>query len=174
MRYRALLAVAALGGCYAAVLMGGAAWAQADLPRHPCPSKGTLVQVDTRARVLCLCQAGHEVGHFRVALGRGGVDKRAEGDGRTPLGRYSLTSGRSSTRYHLFLPVGYPTAEQVKKGFTGGAIGIHGPHIAFAWLGHATVWPDWTLGCIALSTQSEVEQLSTWIAAHDVREIMIL
>ncbi len=174
MRYRVLLAVAALGLCYAAVLMGGAAWADADVPRRPCPAEGALVQVDTRTRVLCLCQEGDEVAHYRVALGRGGVNKRAEGDGRTPLGRYSLTPARPSTRYHRFLAVGYPTVEQIKKGFTGSAIGVHGPHIAFAWLGHATVWPNWTLGCIALSTRSEVEQVSSWIAAHDVREIVIL
>ena len=174
MRHRVLLGVAAIGLTYVAVLTGAAAWAKADVTRASCPPEETLIQVDTRARVLCLCQAGREIGHFRVALGRGGVDKRAEGDGRTPLGRYSLAPATPSTRYHLFLAVGYPTMEQVKKGFTGSAIGVHGPHIGFAWLGHATAWADWTLGCIALSTRSEVEHVSTWIGDHDVREIVIL
>ena len=48
--------------------------------------------------------------------------------GRTPIGRYRVAPARASSRYHLFLEVGYPTAEQAKLGLTGSAIGVHGPH----------------------------------------------
>jgi murein L,D-transpeptidase YafK len=123
---------------------------------------------------MSLCRSGREEASFRVALGRNGVDKRVEGDERTPRGRYSLSSARPSNRYHLFHAVGYPTGEQVKRGYTGGAIGLHGPHAAFTWLGHATVWPDWTLGCIAVSTRAEIEEVARWVNATRVTEIIIL
>lgn len=132
------------------------------------------MQVDSAARVLTLCRDGKEKASFRVALGRGGVDKKAEGDGRTPLGTYPLGQARDSSRYDLLLPVGYPTKEQMALGLTGSAIGIHGPHAAFAWLGAATAWPDWTLGCIALPTRGNIEQIAKWVTTHRVSEIVIL
>jgi murein L,D-transpeptidase YafK len=169
-----LLVVAIIALAAAGSRNGLAAWARLSVPHEPCPTAGMLVQVDTRARVLALCRAGREEAFFRIALGRGGIDKRVEGDFRTPLGRYALSPGRSSRRFHLFLPVGYPTVEQARQGLTGSAIGVHGPDIGYAWLGHATVWADWTLGCIALGTQDEVEQVALWVRRNSVRQIVIL
>jgi murein L,D-transpeptidase YafK len=111
---------------------------------------------------------------FRVALGRGGLDKRSAGDGRTPRGQYKLERARASARYHLFLPVDYPTAAQAKQGYTGTAIGVHGPHVAFTWLGHATAWRDWTLGCIAVGTRAEIERIAQWVDANAADQINIL
>lgn len=144
------------------------------MPHAACPAAGVVVQVDSQARALSLCRNGAEEAWFRVALGRGGLDKRAEGDGRTPRGRYSLGPARPSTRYHLFLPVAYPTAEQAREGLTGSAIGVHGPHALFVWLGHATVWTDWTRGCVAVGTRAEVERIARWVRAHAAQEIVIL
>lgn len=121
-----------------------------------------------------MCRAGREEGFFRIALGRGGIDKRAEGDFRTPLGRYALSPARSSERFHLFLAVGYPTREQLRQGLTGSAIGVHGPDVDYAWLGHATVWADWTLGCVALGTRDEVEQVARWVRRNSVGQIVII
>lgn len=111
---------------------------------------------------------------FHVALGRGGVDKRAEGDSRTPRGRYTLGAARPSSRYHRFIPVGYPTASQAGQGFTGSDVGIHGPRDAFAWLGRTTVWVDWTRGCIALGTKADVDRVAEWARVNAAREIVIL
>jgi L,D-peptidoglycan transpeptidase YkuD (ErfK/YbiS/YcfS/YnhG family) len=174
MRRRLLLSVVALGLVYVALLGASAAWARREVPHAACPTVGVVVQVDTAAHVLSLCRAGREDASFRVALGRGGVDKKAEGDGRTPRGRYPLDPARSSGRYHLFLPVGYPTSDQAKRGFTGSAIGVHGPHVAFVWLGSATAWPDWTLGCIALGTRQQVERVSRWVNENGAAEILIV
>jgi L,D-peptidoglycan transpeptidase YkuD (ErfK/YbiS/YcfS/YnhG family) len=174
MRSRVLLGLGGACAIYAGLLAGSSLWAQAAVPHEACPADGTLLQIDTRARVLSLCRAGHEDASFRVALGRGGVDKRLEGDGRTPRGQYRLSPARASTRYHLFLPVGYPTNEQLNQGFSGSAIGVHGPHVAFAWLGRATTWPDWTLGCIALGTRGDVAQVAQWVADNRAHEIIIL
>ena len=166
-----VLAAALVGG---ALFAGFDAWARFPGPHAACPREGALVLVDTRAHILSLCRDGREEAAFRVALGEGGVDKKVEGDSRTPLGRYPLSPPRPSARFDLFLAVGYPTPEQVKRGLTGGAIGVHGPPRGYAWLGHATAWPDWTLGCIALGTRAEVERVGAWVSRNDVGWIVIL
>ena len=173
MKRRVFVGLSAAAAIYGLVLGVSAHWARADIQREPCPVSGSVVQVDTGARVLSLCSAGHEEASFRVALGRGGVDKRTQGDGRTPRGRFTLAAGRPSRRYHLFLPVGYPTSEQVKLGFSGSAIGVHGPHVAFAWLGNASAWTNWTEGCIALPTRGAIEKVAHWVAAEHVSDIII-
>jgi hypothetical protein len=159
---------------YAGVVGVGWLWARMDPGCRPCPPTGTLVQVDTGARVLCLCRQGRVEGRFRTALGRGGVSKRTEGDEKTPLGRYSLAPAISSSRFHLFIPVGYPTADQRARGYSGGAIGIHGPHLAFLWLGHATTWANWTQGCIAVGTRGQVEQIAGWVRESGAAEIVLI
>jgi L,D-peptidoglycan transpeptidase YkuD (ErfK/YbiS/YcfS/YnhG family) len=174
MRTRVLFIIVGLATGYAVILAGSALWAKADVLHQPCRADGLIVQIDTASRIMSLCRSGREEASFRVAVGRNGVDKRIEGDERTPRGRYSLSLARPSNRYHLFLAVGYPTGEQTKRGYTGGAIGLHGPHAAFTWLGHATVWPDWTLGCIAVSTRAEIEEVARWVNANRVTEIIIL
>src|SRR5262245_25299263 len=95
------LATAAL--FYGGILAAGSVVARLVVPHERCPAVGTLVQVDTSAHVLSLCRNGREEGFFRVALGEGGVDKRVEGDMRTPRGRYPLSRARASADYHLFL-----------------------------------------------------------------------
>lgn len=159
---------------YLALLGVGFLWSRAVADHRGCSAGATLVQVDSAARVLTLCRNGSEEASFRVALGRGGIGKKTEGDGRTPLGRYSLAPAQPSSRYDLFLPVGYPTSAQAKLGFTGSAIGVHGPHMAFSWLGPATASPDWTLGCIAVPTRATIERIASWVSTNHVSEVIIL
>ncbi len=159
---------------YFAVLAGSYAWSRAPVQHQPCPVAETLVLVDTDARVLSLCRAGQAEHVYRVAIGRGGAGKQREGDARTPLGRYSLAEARPSRRYHLFLPVGYPTAEQAERGDSGSAIGLHGPHVAFTWLGHATLWPNWTLGCVALGTWGQIGEVASWVSRNQARTVVFV
>jgi murein L,D-transpeptidase YafK len=171
---RVLLVLGALALAFAGVLVGSRMWASALPRRASCPAAGVVVQVDSGARVLSLCRDGVEEASFRVALGRGGMDKRAEGDGRTPRGQYALGPARPSARYYQFLPVAYPTEAEALRGFTGSAIGVHGPHVAFAWLGHATVWLDWTRGCVAVGTRTDVARIAQWVSTNAARHIIIL
>jgi L,D-transpeptidase catalytic domain len=150
-----------------------AAWAGPSPHRAACPTDGFIVQVDSGARTLSLCRDGVAEGTFRVALGRGGLDKRAEGDGRTPRGRYPLGPARASSRFHRFIPVGYPTAAEMQRGLTGSDVGIHGPHEAFHWLGRATSWLDWTRGCIAVGTRADIDRIAEWVRANGVQAIVI-
>jgi L,D-transpeptidase catalytic domain len=102
------------------------------------------VAVVTRAQALWLCLEGRPLARFTVALGFGGVDKRERGDARTPLGVYPLGDPRPSRRYRTSIPIGYPTKEQVARGFAGGHVGIHGPDCLRARAPAA--FGDWTLG----------------------------
>jgi L,D-peptidoglycan transpeptidase YkuD (ErfK/YbiS/YcfS/YnhG family) len=169
---RLLLGIAFVGLAYGTLLASSSVWASRARPSHACPGSDVIVLVDTGAGVLSLCRNGATDGVFRVALGRGGVDKRAEGDGRTPKGVYSLGQPRSSGTYHRFIPVGYPTPEQRSQGYSGSAIGIHGPHRAFRWLGPATVAVDWTLGCVAVGTEDEVDAIGDWIARNSADRVV--
>ena len=173
MKRRVALAGLLLGALLGAALAAVAVRGLAAPPAAPCPPTGTLVAVHSADHRLQLCRAGRVEGSFRVALGRGGLDKRREGDERTPVGRYALGAPRASERFHRFVPVGYPTDVQQAEGRTGSAIGVHGPDARFRWLGPATVWVDWTNGCIAVGTRGEIDAVADWVARAGARTITI-
>jgi len=140
-----------------------------------CAPRETAVVVDTRAHQLHLCRAGNVDHSFTVALGASGVGKQRQGDNRTPLGRYGLGPPRASKNFHIFVPVGYPTAEQARMGFTGSAIGIHGPPRGYSSLAQLAmlVAQDWTAGCIAVATDAEIETVATWVRAQEVKNVRL-
>ncbi len=143
-------------------------------PSHAnaCAGKGSVVHVKTSARELFLCLHGRVAERLPVALGSGGVGKKREGDAKVPLGRYSLATARSSAKFHLFLLIGYPTPAQQREGYTGSAVGVHGP--PRGWEDEKTsVQYDWTLGCIAVPTDADIERVAAWTDKHDVRSIVI-
>jgi murein L,D-transpeptidase YafK len=122
-----------------------------------------------------LCRAGTADHTFTVALGTRGVGKQREGDNRTPLGRYGLGPPRASKNFHIFVPVGYPTAEQARMGFTGGAIGIHGPPRGYGSLAELAmlVSQDWTAGCIAVATDTEIDIVAAWVRDQEVKNVRL-
>lgn len=140
-------------------------------PPAPCADKGTALYVDPAERMLWLCESGRAVEALPVALGKGGLDKRAEGDAKVPLGGYPLGAPRASKAFHRFIPVGYPTPGQRRSGFTGGAIGVHGPPRAYG--GPASTNIDWTLGCIAVGTDAEIDRVAAWLRASKAHRIII-
>ena len=98
------------------------------LPLLTCKGRGTIVLVDLDARRLSLCQKGVATKSYPIALGVNGIGKRKEGDKLTPIGTYPLGAPYESKEFGPFVPVGYPTAAQVKAGFTGNSVGLHAPH----------------------------------------------
>ena len=134
-------------------------------PRVVCPAADTVL-VQTRTHRLWLCEAGRARERFAVALGRAGTGKRVEGDNKTPLGTYPLGVPRPSAQFGQFIPVGYPTDGQRSRGLTGGDVGIHGPRRSSRWLGRASVWADWTRGCIALATDGDLAQVARFVLTH--------
>lgn len=129
----------------------------------PCARLEPHVLVVTNDHKLVLCERGREIASYRVALGRAGTGKRARGDDKTPLGSYTLGAPRPSPRFGTFIPIAYPTREQRLRGFTGSAVGIHGPNRRFRWAGRLNAWGDWTAGCVALATDGEVEAIAAWV-----------
>jgi murein L,D-transpeptidase YafK len=140
-----------------------------------CRASETAVVIDTRAHALHLCSDGKVERTFAVALGTRGVGKQREGDNRTPLGHYGLGAPRASQHFHVFVPVQYPTPAQVRMGFTGGAIGIHGPPRGWSTLADlaALVAQDWTAGCIAVATDADIDAVAAWIRKHEVKDVRL-
>jgi hypothetical protein len=132
----------------------------------PCPSSGDTIVVLTRERALWLCRGGSPTAQFAVAIGRGGVGKRRRGDGRTPLGRYALGVPRPSARYGTFIPIAYPTPAQAARGFTGAALGIHGPPRGMDVSSHPVTALDWTLGCIATGSDEDLGAIADFVRAR--------
>lgn len=71
------------------------------------------------------------IGDFFISVGKSGINKRVEGDGRTPLGAYYITSVRDKKTLPEFygagaLPINYPNALDVQRGRTGSGIWLHG------------------------------------------------
>lgn len=151
---------------FALVTLIWAAPAGGDQPAEgasPCPEKGNVVAVNARRRELWLCKDGAAMARFQVAIGRGGVDKHTKGDGRTPLGTYTLGSPRSSRRYGVFIPIDYPTPDQSANGFTGSDVGIHGPPRGLTEPEYPTTAVDWTQGCIATGGDPEIGAIAEFV-----------
>jgi murein L,D-transpeptidase YafK len=147
----------------AILVVATAVRASADVAPSPCPEKGDVVTVIARKRQLWLCQEGAPLAKFQVAIGRGGVDKRRRGDGRTPLGTYTLGSPRPSNLYGVFIPIDYPTPDQAASGFTGSAVGIHGPPRGQSEPDYPTTAVDWTQGCIATGLDEDIDVIAEFV-----------
>ena len=85
-------------------------------------------------------------------------DKRFEGDGRTPEGRYFIDRRNPDSSFHLSLGISYPNqmdraAAKAAGRSPGGDIFIHGGRRPFD-----PKQPDWTAGCISL-TNREIEKV---------------
>jgi len=130
------------------------------------------------------CDGGDEFS-LRAALGREPRgEKQRQGDMRTPEGRYRIVGPARPSRFHLFLPIDYPSEQDARRGVEagliserelrrieaareelrlppqgtplGGHLGLHGE--GPRWRGDSEEL-DWTMGCIALS-DSDIEFLA--------------
>ncbi len=128
-----------------------------------CPSIGDVVAVIARKRELWLCHEGAPEARIPVALGQQGLDKRRTADGRTPSGTYPLGTPRPSGRFGIFIPIDYPTPEQAARGLTGTNVGIHGPPRGKTEPEYPTTAVDWTLGCVATGTDSDIEAIAEFV-----------
>ncbi len=71
------------------------------------------------------------IADYYVSVGKSGVEKTAEGDLRTPLGIYFITSNLDPKSLKEFygsgaLPISYPNVLDSKRGKTGSGIWLHG------------------------------------------------
>lgn len=126
------------------------------------------MRVDTAAHVLELCESGVVAQRFSVAIGSGGAAGRRVGWAQTPRGTFTLLPPRPS-QYHLFIPLQNPDA----KRFSQWAIGVHGPPRANKDDGASNVASDWTLGCVAVATDAEIDAIAAWQRAKRAAVIQI-
>ena len=71
------------------------------------------------------------LGDYYISVGKSGIEKSVEGDLRTPLGVYFVTSNLDPKTLRDFygsgaLPINYPNQLDIKRGKTGGGIWLHG------------------------------------------------
>lgn len=134
-------------------------------------------------RLVASCPGGAELA-FPVSLSREPVGaKQTLGDQRVPEGDYRVAGPARPSRFHLFLPIDYPSLEDAERALQagritraqrdaiarahaagrlppqntalGGRLGIHGE--GERWRGDLGL--DWTEGCIAVS-----DDVIEWLA----------
>jgi hypothetical protein len=132
-----------------------------------CPSQGTATVVSTALHQMALCENGTAVHTYPVAIGSNGPAPGRVGWAQTPLGKFTLQLPRASAQFHLFVPLANPDP----KRFSAWAIGIHGPPRDSKDDGKINVSSDWTWGCIAVSSDAEIEQIAAWIREKRVARI---
>lgn len=124
---------------------------------------------------------------YKAATGKGGVgDKVRQGDGKTPLGNYKVTTLKSSGNFHYFIHLNYPNLADSLQGYEndiisanqfkqlaisykkkqplqntilGGYIGIHG--LGFSTNKKLNIHENlnWTDGCIAVTNEEIMDIL---------------
>ena len=141
----------------------------------PCQTdRQAYVVVRSSERRLSLCTDRREVKSFPVRLAWNGPGKRQAGDAMLPMGTYRLGVPRISKKYGVFIPIGYPTPAQAAQGYTGEAIGIHGPHRVVRWLGRYVNTFDTTSGCVGIATDREMREIAAFVRRQHARSIAIL
>ena len=113
------------------------------------------IAVDTaKARLYLFENSGRRIrllADYYISVGKAGVGKNVEGDLRTPLGVYFITSSLDPKSLpDLYgtgaLPVSYPNVLDMRRGKTGSGIWLHGnPSSQF------TREPQATEGCVAMA-----------------------
>jgi murein L,D-transpeptidase YafK len=142
------------------------------------------VVVTKHTGTLDVYDRGRTVLTIPIVLGRNPADKQREGDLATPEGEFYICYKNPESKYHRFLGLSYPNAEDAERGLRdklitqadhdaicgamarrecppwktalGGEVGLHGP------------CPNktWTHGCIAMTVE-QIELLYEWLQLGD-------
>lgn len=118
----------------------------------PSGSAGGLLAAPPKLKLL---------GDFYISVGLSGIEKEVEGDKRTPLGVYYITSNlHPDSLPDLYgvgaLPINYPNPLDTQRGKTGSGIWLHGtPREQFVRA------PQASDGCVVLSNPDLERLLST-------------
>jgi len=134
-----------------------------------CPPTGAVMVVDTARHRLVLCEGGAAVRNYDVATGANGPAPKRVGWAQTPLGTFTLTQPRASRQFHVFIPLANPDP----KRFSAWAIGVHGPQRGWENAGHVNVESDWTLGCVAVASDAEIDAIAAWVREKRARRIEV-
>lgn len=118
-------------------------------------SRSRLYLFENRATGLAL------VADYYISVGKSGLEKNIEGDSRTPLGVYFITSNLDPKSLKEFygsgaLPINYPNVLDTKRGKTGSGIWLHGTPP-----GQFSRPPLATDGCVVLANPDLAQVIRT-------------
>ena len=130
---------------------------------NECHARGTSIVALTGPQVLYLCKDGEVEDWFYYSAGWNGFGKKVTGDRKTPVGTYSLSKPRPSSDFGIFIPVGYPNAEDLQRNYSGSDIGIYGPKRRFDILGWGNLAVNWTAGCLAVASDKNIGRIAQWL-----------
>jgi len=115
-----------------------------------------VVVIKSKKR-LFLFQGHKAISSYPVALGKSPGPKTAQGDQKTPEGRYENCQLMRASVFYKAILISYPNPQERQKGYTGGAIEIHGlPRLPYGlehFLGAWIIWWGHTDGCIMLTNR---------------------
>jgi murein L,D-transpeptidase YafK len=148
----------------------------------PC-KRAERIEVSKSQRSLTVRCVGGGTLTFPIALSRERGPKRVANDERMPEGAYRIAGPPRTSRFHVFIPIDYPSRADADRGLKeglitkdehaaiahahregrlppqdtplGGVLGIHGE--GTRWRGDLAL--NWTTGCIAVSDPA-ISQLS--------------
>jgi L,D-transpeptidase YnhG len=119
------------------------------------PKNRHAIAIDSSRARLYLFENGPQglklLADYYISVGKAGIEKLVEGDARTPLGVYFVTSNLDPKTLKDFygagaLPINYPNPYDARRGKTGRGIWLHGtPPDQFARA------PKATDGCVVLA-----------------------
>ena len=130
------------------------------------------IVVHKSQRKMVLFSNGKKVKSYRVALGTQPVGpKQWIGDHKTPEGRYILDSRNVHSQFYKAFHISYPSPKDIQRArklgvSAGGDVMLHGLPEGYVWDGE-----DWTDGCIALTSNKEMDELWTTIRVGTPIEI---
>lgn len=175
-------------------LVGSGLSACESVPSHPTEPRTLLTPatVDTNLTRIVIEKSKYHLHLYErdrllrtypIVLGSDpGPDKRMEGDGRTPEGKFHVRTKYPHASWDKFIWADYPTQESYRRferrkaageipktATIGGEIGIHGVPQGRDHL--ISDRKNWTLGCISL-TRADVEELYSLVRTGT--EIQIL
>lgn len=129
------------------------------------PKNRHAIAIDTSRARLYLFENGPEglklLADYYISVGKSGIEKTEEGDLRTPLGVYFVSSNLDPKSLKDFygagaLPINYPNPYDARRGKTGRGIWLHGtPPNQFARA------PKATDGCVVLANPDLLRIIKT-------------
>jgi hypothetical protein len=145
------------------------------MQKNLCLGRGASLVVDLDNRILFTCLGNAPLSAYPVSIGSNTFPKQKSGDEKTPVGSYELSTPRESYEgFNIFIPVGYPTQSQIDRGFTGGAIGVHGPPREAKCDGLLNAVDNWTDGCIALPSDPAIEAVANFVRKNPTAKIHLI
>ncbi len=166
-------ALGALGMLVAVIAQAPAALGESAAPGLATADRVIVLKSERR---LMLLRGARVLRTYRIALGRTPKGaKTAEGDGRTPEGRYVLDWRNPRSRFYRSIHVSYPNdadrARARRHGrLPGGDIMIHGLPARLEAIGTEHARWDWTEGCVAVSN-TEMDEIWALVADGTVIDI---